>query len=245
MNSRDFRDSLHQGAAQHGIWRTLPSDAMTEIIANAGYGFQIFDLEHGALSLSEVQTMLRINNARGRISFVRLGDKSSVAAQRALDAGAHGLVYPQINSAAEIALLAENLAFAPQGCRGFNPFVPAFGYGSQRVPHGPLPLFMPIIETQAGLDELGAICSHPSVDVVYFGAYDLSVQLGTPGDIQSPTVVSALESATKICREHDCAVGLMVNSDDAVKRWRDIGAQIFLHGVDGGILHKAFSLHSV
>ncbi|HAO79372.1 MAG TPA: hypothetical protein DCQ92_10420 [Verrucomicrobia subdivision 3 bacterium] len=242
MKPSDFRAALNRGDKLRGIWRTLPSDAMTEIIARAGFDFQIFDQEHGALGWAEVQSMVRINNAIGRTSLVRLGDKSAVAAQRALDAGAHGLVYPQVNSVEEISLLAENLAFAPQGRRGFNPFVPAFGYGAQRSPDDCLPLLLPIVETKAGLSELPAICSHPAVDVVYLGAYDLSVQLGVPGDVESPVVISALESAVEICKAHHCAVGLMAGSATAVKRWANAGAQVFLHGVDGGILHKAFAL---
>ena len=217
---------------------------MTEIIARAGYDFQIFDQEHGALGWAEVQSMVRINNAIGRTSFVRLGNKSAVAAQRALDAGAHGLVYPQVNSKDEISLLAENLAFAPQGRRGFNPFVPAFGYGAQRSPDDCLPLLMPIVEAKAGLEALEAICSQSAVDVVYLGAYDLSVQLGVPGDVEGPVVMAALESAVEICKSQKCAVGLMAGSVTAVKRWTDAGVQVFLHGVDGGMLHKAFALES-
>jgi 2-keto-3-deoxy-L-rhamnonate aldolase RhmA len=242
MTPSDFRAALERGDKLRGIWRTLPGDAMTEIIARAGYDFQIFDREHGALSWAEVQSMVRINNAIGRVSLVRLGDRSPVAAQRALDAGAQGLVYPQVNSVEEISLLAENLAFAPQGRRGFNPFVPAFGYGAQRSPDDCLPLLLPIIETKAGLAALQDICSHPAVDVVYLGAYDLSVQLGVPGDVESPVVMAALEAAVEVCQAHQCAVGLMAGSDTAVKRWVSAGTQVFLHGVDGGILHKAFAL---
>jgi 4-hydroxy-2-oxoheptanedioate aldolase len=245
MNPADLRAALARGEALHGIWRTLPGDAMTEIIARGRYDFQIFDQEHGALSWAEMQTMVRLNNTLGRTSFVRLGDKSPVAAQRALDTGAQGLVYPQVNGLDEASLLAENLAFAPHGRRGFNPFVPAFGYGAQGSPDGCLPFLMAIVETKAGLLALDAICSHPAVDVVYLGAYDLSVQLGTPGDIASQAVMAALESSIGICRAHGCAVGLMADSAAAVKYWAGLGVQVFLHGVDGGILQKAFAYQTV
>jgi len=241
MTPSDFRAALGKGHNLRGVWRTLPGDAITEIIARAGYDFQIFDQEHGALSWAEVQTMVRVNNAVGRTSFVRLGDKSPVAAQRALDTGAHGLVYPQVNSVEEISLLAENLAFAPHGRRGFNPFVPAFGYGAQRSPDSCMPILMPIVETKAGLLALQAICAHPSVDVVYLGAYDLAVQLGALGDVESPIVLEALQSAVRTCQAGQCAVGLMASSVNAEKSWAAAGAQVFLHGVDSGILLKAFT----
>lgn len=241
MNAANFRAALVRGDAVHGIWRTLPGDAMTEIIAHGGYDFQIFDQEHGALGWAEVQTMVRLNNALKRMSFVRLGDKSPIAAQRALDTGAHGLVYPQVDSEADISLLAENLAFAPHGRRGFNPFVPGFGYGAQRSVAIGLPLLIPIVESKAGLKALPSICAHPAVDVVYLGAYDLSVQLGTPGDVKSAVVMEALKSAVEICQAHQCPIGLMVGSSAACQSWAAAGVQIFLHGVDGGILNEAFT----
>lgn len=241
MNATEFRNALSKGNSLHGIWRTLPGDALTEIIASEGFDFQIFDLEHGALGWSEIQSMVRVNKHIGRTSFVRLGEKSTLAAQRALDTGAGGLVYPQVESADEVRRLAENLAFAPKGRRGFNPFVPAFSYGADMVPSIDLPLFMPIVETKAGLMELESICSEPSVDVVYLGAYDLSVQLGTPGNVESPVVLAALESAIGICKAHGRAIGLMSTSSEATRRWETLGVQVCLHGVDGGLLRRAFS----
>lgn len=241
MKPPEFRARLSGGIPCHGIWRTLPGDALTEIVAQQGYDFQIFDLEHGCLSISDVESMVRINNAHGRTSIVRLGDRSPIAAQRALDSGAHGLVYPQVNSGDDVALLAENLAFAPRGRRGFNPFVAGFAYGAQREPEAYLPLLIPIVETEAGLTALGEICSHPSVDVVYLGAYDLSVQLGTPGEIESPVVLKALEAAIATCLDYRCAVGLMAGNSAALRKWSQAGVAVFLHGVDGGILRNAFT----
>jgi 4-hydroxy-2-oxoheptanedioate aldolase len=233
---------LADGQFFNGIWRTLPDEAVTEIVAQAGYDFQIFDLEHAALSWSDIQRLVRINNALGRASFVRLGDRSAISAQRALDAGAHGLVYPGVNSIEDVTVLAENFSFAPDGRRGFNPFVPAFGYGLQKVSDGSRPVFMSIVETRAGLLALDAIASHPAVDIVYLGAYDLSVQLGTPGDIASAIVQDALKDAVAICRKHACAVGLMVGTVEDIKKWSQLGVQVLLHGVDAGIIRKALEL---
>jgi len=233
---------LENGEVFNGIWRTLPDEAVTEMVAKAGYDFQIFDLEHASLSWSDIQRMIRINNALGRASFVRLGDRTPIAAQRALDAGAHGLVYPGVNSIEEVSNIEKNLSFAPEGCRGFNPFVSGFGYGSQDVSGAAKPIFIPIIETCAGLSALEEIASYPAVDVVYLGAYDLSVQLGTPGDINSAIVQNSLAKAVAICRKHKCATGLMIGSATDIKKWSQLGVQIFLHGVDAGIIRKAFEI---
>jgi 2-keto-3-deoxy-L-rhamnonate aldolase RhmA len=241
MNATQFRNTLKEGGILNGIWRTTPGSELTEIIAEAGFDFQILDLEHGALDWSEVQTAIRLNRLLGKTGFIRLGDRTPVAAQRALDTGADGIVYPQVETAEEVATLAENLSYAPAGKRGFNPFVAGSAYGGRLTTPNEQPLLMPIVETKSALENLPVICAIPQVDVIYLGAYDLSVQFGTPGDIASSPVISAMKSAIEICKSHGCAVGLMVNSRDQVKEWSALGVQVFLHGVDCGIIRKSFS----
>jgi len=242
MQNVKIRHGLACGEVFNGIWRTLPDEAVTEMVALARYDFQLFDLEHAALSWADIQRMIRINNALDRASFVRLGDRSPIAAQRALDAGAHGLVYPGVNSLEEVISISENLWFAPKGRRGFNPFVTAFGYGTQKSSDRCKPVFIPIVETRAGLLALDDIASRPEVDVVYLGAYDLSFHLGTPGDISSPIVQDALKDAIAVCRKHACAVGLMVSTLEDIKKWSQLGVQVFLRGVDAGIIRKALEI---
>lgn len=239
MKTSNLAQKLERGEAANGIWRTIPDDAITEIIANTGYDFQIFDLEHAALGWADIQSMIRINNALAKESFVRLGDRTSIAAQRALDAGAHGLVYPGIESVEDVDLLLENLNFAPNGRRGFNPFVPAFGYGATSITNEFHTWMIPIIETKAGLLSIKAISSHPSINIIYLGAYDLSVHLGTPGDVKSEVVVSALKEAVYVCRGNKCHVGLMIDSREAADEWEKLGVKVLLRGVDAGLIRKA------
>ena len=236
-----FRERLAQGRSALGVWRTLSGAALTEIVTSCGFDFQIFDLEHGTMGLPDVQAMVTLQNALGGVSLIRLGDKSPLAAQTALDSGAHGIVYPLVGSAGEAARLVENLRFAPAGRRGFNPFVAAFAYGRTPTPSDVTPLLVPIVESREGLENLAAICRVDGVDAIYLGAYDLSVQLGTPGQIESPVVLAALEQAVATCREAGRPVSLMVNSRAALDRWTAAGVRVFLHGVDGGNLFRAVS----
>lgn len=242
MKTSNLGQKLERGEVINGIWRTIPDDAITEIIANSGYDFQIFDLEHGALSWADIQSMVRINNALSKVSFVRLGDRTSIAAQRALDAGAHGLVYPGIESLEDVHLLLENLNFAPNGRRGFNPFVPSFGYGATSITSESQTRMIPIIETKTGLQSINEISSHPSVNIVYLGAYDLSVHLGTPGDVKSEVVVSALKEAVQVCRGNKCHIGLMIDSREAADDWERLGVKVLLRGVDAGLIRKALDV---
>jgi 4-hydroxy-2-oxoheptanedioate aldolase len=54
-------------------------------------------------------------------------------------------------------------------------------------------LFVPLIEDQAALQNLPAICSTPGVDVVIIGPSDLALSMGIPGGWQDPRVQTAVE----------------------------------------------------
>lgn len=239
MTTKNFREHLRARLPLYGLWRTLPGAALTEMVRQGGYDLQIFDLEHGALGWPQIDEMVRVNNLAGGVSFIRLGDRSPIAAQRALDTGAAGIVYPQVSSYEEVESLAKNLSFAPEGCRGFNPFVAGFGYGSISIASLDRPLFVPIVESAPGIADLPRIASHPAVDIVYLGAYDLSVQLGCPGEMTNPRLLGTLRQAIEVCNKYGKAVGLMAMTAESVAKWASDGATVFIQGVDGGILSNA------
>lgn len=239
-----LRERLRSGGVLRGIWRTLPGDELTEIIADSGIDFQIFDREHAALGWEAIQRCVRINNLCGKASLIRPATRHPVEAQRALDAGALGLVYAQIASMADAHEISDNVKFAPIGKRGFNPFVPAFSYGNSAKLRSDLnedsPLLIPIIESLNGITDLPRMLKCANIDALYLGAYDLSVQLGCAGQLDHPRLRETLELAVKMCRQADRPVGLMVRDRDDAARWRDLGVQIFLFGVDSAIIASSF-----
>lgn len=245
MKTNKLRQDLQNKAVLHGIWRALPGDELTEIVAQAGFDFQIFDMEHSALDWTVVQSCVRINNLHGKQSWVRMGTRHPVESQRALDCGASGLVFPQLSHKSEFEEVASNTLFTPKGRRGYNPFVTGFDYGyntasSIEAMNEEPPLVIAILETSEAMRQLDTLVQVPGIDIFYLGAYDLSVHLGVPGQVQHPTVVSAMEKALDTCKKAKRPVGLMIKDRKDFESWREKGVQIFLHGVDAGMIAKGF-----
>ncbi|KAF5857404.1 hypothetical protein ETB97_005788 [Aspergillus alliaceus] len=74
--------------------------------------------------------------------------------KRALDAGAHGIVVPQINTAEEDKAVVSHSKFPPQGLRG---------QGSAFPP-----------SLTVGVENVDSICAVPGVDMVFIGPNDLA-----------------------------------------------------------------------
>jgi 4-hydroxy-2-oxoheptanedioate aldolase len=231
---------LETGAELHGIWRLIDSDPLTEILSQAGFDFQIFDREHGSYDFGALESAIRLCDASGSPPIVRVTGIDRVEVQRCLDFGARGLVFPQLDSFADVSSAIATMQYAPAGTRGFNPFTRAGTYGQpgKSVEVG-APLFIPIIETLNALRELPRILELPEVDLLYLGAYDLSVHLGCRGRMEDPALLRAIEDAVTRCHAASKPVALIVNTPEQYRRWRALGVTVFVHSVDTKMISDA------
>ncbi|TXI83435.1 MAG: 4-hydroxy-2-oxovalerate aldolase, partial [Cupriavidus sp.] len=87
---------LRSGQPLRGIFTALPSTAIVEMCAYAGFTFAIIDNEHGAADLETTEHMLRAARASGIIPVVRCFLEDI---PRVLDMGASGVQVPMIETA--------------------------------------------------------------------------------------------------------------------------------------------------
>lgn len=226
----------------HGLWRIVPSPALTEIFALTGMNFQILDCEHGAYDFATLLPDIIACERHGCAPFVRVSGTDKVEVQRCLDLGARGLVFPQLATPAEFAAAAAMMDYAPAGTRGFNPFVRAFDYGTaggHSAASRPRPWFIPIVETLAAARQIDAIAALPRIDMVYLGSYDLSAQLGCPGRMDAPELVSLVDGIIAACQRAGKPVGHMALNPEAARALTARGVQGLVHGVDSTRIKEA------
>jgi 4-hydroxy-2-oxoheptanedioate aldolase len=221
----------------HGLWRIVPSPALSEIFAQSGLDFQILDCEHGGYDYATLLPDILACENHGCAPLIRVSGHDKIEVQRCLDLGAHGLVFPQLNTRADVVRAAAMMDYAPVGTRGYNPFVRAGDYGvankSDRAPNRPArPWFVPIVETLVAAEEIGAIAGLARVDLIYIGVYDLSAQLGCPGKMDAPELGRLVDRILAACATARKPVGMMAMSADAAKQWAARGVQVLVHGVD-------------
>lgn len=101
---------LRSGEPLRGIFTALPSPAIVEMCAYAGFTFVIIDNEHGAAGFETTEHMLRAARASGIIPVVRCfpGDMA-----RVLDMGASGVQVPMIETADAARDLVQRVRYPP------------------------------------------------------------------------------------------------------------------------------------
>ena len=222
----------------HGIWRIVPSPALTEIIAQSGFDFQILDAEHGGYDYQTLLTDGMACEANRCQPWIRVSGTDKVEVQRCLDLGARAIVFPQLATVDDFAAAAAMMDHAPAGVRGFNPFVRAYGYGTPGAP-SPRPWCVPIIETLAAVEQLDRILQLERIDLIYIGSYDLSTQLGVAGNMEAPQLTQVFDHIFERCHAAGKRVGAMALSAAAIDALTGRGFDALVHGVESHRLKQA------
>jgi 4-hydroxy-2-oxoheptanedioate aldolase len=178
-----------------GTVLSLPGAALAELVARH-FDVVWIDLEHGALSLRDVQDAVIGVQASGAEALVRVPLGAAVAP--VLDAGADGIVVPRVEDAADAAAAVAALRLPPAGTRG---------YGPRRLAVRPLaqpPACVLQVETVRGVEQARAIARADGVSAIVAGCADLSHELGDPLRLDGP----ALHEAIGIVRDAADAAGV-------------------------------------
>ena len=249
MYLNSLKNRLYQDQLVFGTWNTLNSPRLTEIIANTGLDFQIIDYEHGPFDLSSAHHHVSacLASSTDCAPIFRTPIVSDWMSLQLLDQGAHGLVFPHIHSVSQIQEIHSITQFPPIGNRGYSPFTSPFGFSPSHTPDKLIDLDrsllrIALIESISAIDILPSILDYNLIDVFYFGAYDLSVELGFPGDVFNTQLLRIVSDAVKIVRQSGrYAGGFIPKTVAQVQSLSDIGLTFFTCNVDSMILHDSYS----
>ena len=239
-----LKEKLKKGEAVLGTWNTLSSPLVTEVLAQSGLDFEIIDLEHGPFAMDKVYLHVSACENSQCTPLVRIPSNSDWMALQALDQGAHGVVVPHINSVDDAKTFVDATKYHPQGNRGFTPFSKAGGFTNVNVDKYvgraiDETINIVIIESKEGLDNLEEILKVGAIDIVYFGAYDLSQALGHPGNTKHPEVVQAIQQGVNLVNGADkYAGGFVPQSKNEIQELLDMGMKFITYEVDSSIIHK-------
>lgn len=242
--TNELKTKLREGKPVIGTWNTLASPLVTEVLAQSSLDFQIIDLEHGPFILDKVHLHVSAcENSAGCTPIVRIPSNEDWMVLQALDQGAHGVVVPHISNRQAAERLVNSVQYHPSGARGFTPFSKAGGFNNRDTSGyvkraNEETLSVVIIESKEGLDKLDEILDVDGVDIVYFGAYDLSQALGHPGEVRHPDVVSSIQKGVELVnRKGKWAGGFVPQSKDDIKWLLDIGMRFITYEVDSSIIY--------
>jgi 4-hydroxy-2-oxoheptanedioate aldolase len=255
LKSNLIRDRLKKGEDAIGIWVQTGGVAVVEIAGAAGMDFVLIDGEHGSFGFDHIVTLIRTAEAAGLTPIVRPPVAEPTEIGRYLDAGAGGILVPQVRSGdhahAIVAAAKYRTRQFPHGTRGACPITRTTVYSSPSWKEyaeqaNSSCLVWLLLETPDALDDLPAILEVPGIDGIMVGTHDLSVAMGCDGDRGHNDVLAKLEGvAARIRSKGIEVIGSLDDSSPSAAlahhgRLATDGSRVFLTASDGRVLFNTF-----
>jgi len=206
---------LKAGETSVGAWVSVGHPDVSEALANVGFDWIVFDMEHCPLDIGTIQTLMQsMSYTRECVPIVRVAWNDIVLIKRALDIGAHGLIIPWVNTREEAVNAVRYCKYPPEGVRGFGPRRAAM-FDSDYVKTANKELLVAVqIETETAIRNLDEIVSVEGVDACFVGPWDLSMSMGIFEEWGHPRLRDAFERVVKACGRWGVAPGMACGEDN-------------------------------
>ena len=229
------------GPPTFGTWVKLPTLETLELIAQAGFEFVVIDLEHSPLGIGDAYRLIMGAQALEMAALVRVTDRSGNQFQRVLDAGADGILVPQVASVELAEAAVRGMTFAPRGVRGMGLTARAGSWGLAGV-DGYLATGDDIvrgiqIEDLDALRDADRIVGVDGLDAVFLGMGDLTMSSGRRPD--DPEIVEATDHLLAVTADLGMPCGAAVGTAAAVATAAERGFSFIMVSNDTSLFGRA------
>ena len=95
------------------------------------------------------------------------------------------------------------------------------------------------IETQEAVEKIDAILGVGGIDVGLIGPNDLSISLGIPDQMNSETLLKAIDKVVEAAKRRKKATGIHIGNIEAIKNWRSKGMTVLAYLTDVSFQYNA------
>ncbi len=238
-----LKQRLQAGDTVLGCFLSFGSPLTSELMGLAGYDWALIDLEHGAGGEPEALLQLQALSATPSAAIVRVESNARQRAHRVLDLGAHGIMFPRIDTAEDARAAAAAMRYPPLGVRGVAFSNRVCEYGSNFRPYldasSDALLTIVQIETRAAVDNVDSIAAVPGVDVLFIGPSDLSHSYGVLGQFDHPDFTAAIQRTVQAAQTHNKSLGILLPKPADLDHYLALGFRFIASGSDAVLLNNA------
>ena len=234
-----LKAGLRAGDRLIGLWSSLCSNIVAEVIAGAGFSWILIDAEHAPNELAGILAQLQAMNGGTAEPVIRPPANDPVIIKRLLDIGARSLLVPQVRSVAEVGAAIEATRYPPRGLRGVSVSQRANRYSRDRdyAARAEDEICVLVqIETQGALAAVESIAALDGVDGLFVGPSDLAAALGHFGQAGHADVQRAFAAVLAAAAAAGKPAGILAPVADDAERYLQQGFRLVAVGSDLGLL---------
>ena len=95
------------------------------------------------------------------------------------------------------------------------------------------------IETKEAIENIDSILGVEGIDVGLIGPNDLSISLGIPDQMNSETLIKAIDRVVETAKKRKKAAGIHIGNIEAIKKWRSKGMTVLAYSTDISFQYNA------
>jgi 2-keto-3-deoxy-L-rhamnonate aldolase RhmA len=246
MLARELKQKLIQGDTVYGtLIQHAVTAAMVDFIPANSLDFVIVTAEHNALDIADFLPLKYALASKGIACLARTHSRDPDDVSKVCDSF-DGVVVPYVEDYEHCKRLAAAAVYRPLKGRALDqvlaggawPSPATQAYVEQKCGDT---LFIPMIESMAGVSNLGRICSIPGVHGVFVGPNDLTVNMGIPNEYDHPQLIAVLQQIIDTANMHHVAAGCWFGDEAQAVRTIRQGARLVVFSNDASMLGKAMT----
>ena len=219
-----------------GMTISMPSVHTTQVLAACGFDWLFLDMEHGPIGIESVHAMIAVTAGTGAAPVVRVPWNVHWLAKPVLDAGAMGIIFPMIRSAADAEEAVRSVRYPPTGQRGFGPFYAPLRFGltmqTYADPADEEILCILLIEHREAIDAVEEIVAVPGVDACLIAPFDLAMSYGYRDGPDHDEVRAAITQAEQAIVNSPVHLGGLALTGEIANAMIGRGYRMILTGFD-------------
>jgi 2-dehydro-3-deoxyglucarate aldolase/4-hydroxy-2-oxoheptanedioate aldolase len=217
---------------------------IARIVEGAGVDFVLIDMEHSGFSIGAVNDLLAWFKATAVTPVVRVPAHDYDFIARVMDAGASGIMAPNVRTPEEARAINAAMRYAPGGERGLG----LGGSHNDYLPPDPVAymreanennVILAQIESTTALENLDAIAATPGIDVLWVGHFDLTQSMGIVGQFDHAGFVTALRNVAATAKRHGKAAGIQPGNLEQARAWMALGYNVVSFSADHAVYRNA------
>lgn len=247
MNSLELKAAWREGKLTVGTWVfEFNSPGIARLLASTGVDFVVYDQEHSGFGMDTIRGLLAQTRPLNLAALVRPPANEYPLIAPVLDAGASGVIIPNVQTASEAKKVTDACRYTPRGQRGA-----AFAVAHDDFRAGDVPAKMQaandamvcglLIESVQGVENLEEIVALEGVDLIWVGFLDLSLSMGIPGQYRHPDFLKAVARIADVCKARKKPAGILSNDPEQAKKYVHLGFQCICYGGDIWVLQRALT----
>jgi 2-keto-3-deoxy-L-rhamnonate aldolase RhmA len=240
-----LKDKLLHGETVYGtlIQHTV-NPAIVDVLPDGLLDFVIVTAEHNALDLADFLPLRYALAAKGIACLARTHSREPDDVSKVCDSF-DGVVVPYVEDVEQAKRLAAAAVYRPLKGRALERAIAEGVWPSVRTRTYTFEerckdtLFIPMIESVLGVENVDAICAIPGVSALFIGPNDLTTNMGIPNDYDSPELIAMIQRVIDAADRRHVAAGCWFGKPEQALRTKQQGARLIVYSNDGSMLKDA------